>query len=293
MRLNQDFVLRSASQLNAERVQQIRDQALESNAELFKLVNGIHATVSKTTAGAVPPAPAILNNPSPSPDPATGDGGMVVAVNLINSSQVNLPHRPARQPPNCGLTSRPSGTIVPHLSTDLLEINEARSVVGREQLLRFARNSHFQEAVPQPVPETDPGGFFRMEHPTVSQVEAELGRIVSNMSKVRRGEVTSNDLVTQQLHRWLQGVKAIIQPWLSSSAATKEEKQRRLKDGQELMLSLNTKISHASDSVKKQIYEALENEGIERTFEKLRNSLRSVMIEKEIQIYEDEREAFL
>lgn len=62
------------------------------------------------------------------------------------------------------------------------------------------------------------------------------------------------------------------------------EKQRRQKDGHALMLNLNSKISQVDGLDRKQIYKALENNGIEKTFQKLREGLHSVAVVKEIQL---------
>lgn len=56
------------------------------------------------------------------------------------------------------------------------------------------------------------------------------------------------------------------------------------------MLNLNLKLSQVNGSAKKQIYEALDSNRFDRVFKKLRDSLRSVIVDKEIQIYEDEKE---
>ena len=91
----------------------------------------------------------------------------------------------------------------------------------------------------------------------------------------------------------MHGFGAVVRLWLTSSATTNGEKQGRQRDAQVLMLNLNSKIRHANGTVNKQIYAALDSNGIERASGKLRGSLHSVVIEKEIRIYEDERESFL
>jgi hypothetical protein len=47
------------------------------------------------------------------------------------------------------------------------------------------------------------------------------------------------------------------------------------------------------DTIKKVLYAAMERGGIGRVFEKLRKCLRAVMVEKEIETFEDERDLWL
>lgn len=293
----QDVVFRSASQrvenaskVNAEKVQQIRDQAQQSNAELLKLINGIHAAVSKPSQNIILPEPMLLNDPNPTPAPDAGYQGSSVQAHFASSNPVRLPTFPKPSPSNSTLMPQHGETAAPQFSPDLLEINKSRSAIGLEQFMRFKRQNRIPEAVPRPESETDPNNFFGVEHPTIPQVAAELEKIVFNMSSRSKSASTSSDTVTQRLHRWLQGFEAIIQSWPTKSAGTKADKQRRQEDGHALMLNLNSKISQANGPVRTQIYEALDDGGIERIFEKLRESLRSVAVEKEIQIYEDERD---
>lgn len=98
-------------------------------------------------------------------------------------------------------------------------------------------------------------------------------------------------MVTQQLQRWLQGFEAILNSWPNRSAATRVGGQRQQKDGHALMVNLNSNLSQVNGTVKKQIYLVLDRNGIDRIFEKLRESLSSVMVEKEFQTYEDEKES--
>lgn len=295
----QDVVFRSASQrienaskVNAEKVQQIRDQARQSDAELLRLLNGIHAAVLKPSQNIIVPKPMMFNNPNQKAAPDAGYQGLSVQPYFAGSNPAGLPTFPKPSPSNSTLMPQHGEAVAPQLSPDLLEINKSRSAIGLEQFVRFRRQNRIPVAVPRPEPETDPNSFFGVQHPTVPQVAAELEKIVFNMSSRSKSTSTSSDIVTQRLHRWLQGFEAIVQSWPTKSAGTKADKQRRQEDGHALMLNLNSKISQANGPVRTQIYEALDDGGIERIFEKLRESLRSLAVEKEIDIYEDERGSF-
>lgn len=276
--------------MNADKVQQIREQTQQSHAELLRLIKGIHAAVSKPTQNTILQESMIFNYPSPKSASDTDYRGLPVQAHLVSSTPDDLMPSPKPRSSISTLMPQHGGAVAPRLSTDLLEINKSRFAVGQEQFMRFGRYRRIPQAVLRPESETGPSSFFGVEHPTVPQIAAELERIVFNMSSIRNGTSTSNDIVTQQQHRWLQGFEVIVQSWPITPAATKEIKQRRQKDGHALMLSLNSKISQANDTVRKRIYAALDKGGIERIFENLRESLRSVAVEKEIQIYEDDRE---
>ena len=277
--------------MNAEKVQHIQEQVQHSNAELLSLVNGIHAIVSKSSQNKVSPEPMILDDQGPVPDPNAGYRGMSVQTNFASSSPQDF--KPLQKCGRQSLSLMPqySTEVTPSLSTDLLDINRSRSAIGREQLLRFRMQNRNSDAVPKHKSETEPNSFFRVDHPTVSQATIELEQIVSQLNSRGNRTRTSNEIATQQLHRWLQGFEAIVNSWPSKSAATKVDKQQQQKDGHALMVNLNSELDRANGIVKKQIFEALDRNGIDRIFERLRASLGSVMVEKEIQTYEDEKES--
>lgn len=281
----------TASKLNAEKVQLIQEQVQHSNAELLSLVNGIHAIVSKSSQNEPSPEPMILDHQGPLPDPNAGYRGMSVQANFASSSPKKFNLLQKRSHQSSSLMPQHSTEITPSLSTDLLEINRSRSAIGREQLLRFRRQNRNSDAVHKQKSETDPNSFFRVDHPTVSQATIELEQIVSQLNSRGNRTRTSNEIATQQLHRWLQGFEAIVNSWPSKSVATKVDKQQQQKDGHALMVNLNSELDRANGIVKKQIYEALDRNGIDRIFERLRAGLGSVMVEKEIQTYEDEKES--
>lgn len=279
------------SKSNAEIFQRIEAQVQHSNAELFGLINGIHAMVSRSSQNAVLPEPMILDDQDTMPAPDVGYRELSVQANFANSSSINpTPLQPRRrQSPT--LTPQSYRAFAPPLSTDLLEINRSRSAIGREQYMLFRRQNATSDAVPGLESEREPNSFFRVDQPTVSQAAMELEQIVFKLSSRSKRTRTPNEIATQQLHRWLQGCEAIINSWPSTAAATKVDKQRQQKDGHALMVNLNSTLSQANSSVKQQIYEALDRNGIDRIFERLRDRLHSVMVEKEIQIYEDEKES--
>ena len=224
-------------------------------------------------------------------DSSAGYRGLSVQAYLANSAPKNVTPLQKRRHQSSTLMAQHSKVVVLLLSMDLVEINRSRSAIGREQLLRFRRQNRTSDAMPKLQSETDPNSFFRVDHPTVSQVAIELEGIVSKLNSKSVQTRSSNEIVTQRLHRWLQGFEAVINSWPSRSAGTKVEKQQQQKDGHALMVELNSKLSQADGIVKKQIYLALDSNGIDRIFEKLRENLGSVMVEKEIQTYEDEKEA--
>lgn len=283
--------IEKASSLNAEQVQRIQEQAQHSNAELLSLINGIHAMVSKSSQDAVQPEPMMIDDQGPALDSSAGFRGLSVQAYFADSAPKNGPPLPNRRHQSSNPMAQHSKVVAPSLSTDLLEINRSRSAIGREQLLRFRRQNRISDAVPTPQSENDLNGFFGVDHPTVSQVAIELEKIVSKLNSRGVQTRTSNEVVAQRLHRWLQGVEAVINSWPSRSAGTKVEKQQQQKDGHALMVNLNSKLSQANGIAKKQIYLALDRNGIDRVFENLRKKLSSVVVEKEIQIYEDEKEA--
>ena len=281
--------IEKASKLNTEKIQHIREEVQHSNAELFSLINGIHAMVLKSNQNEALPEPMILDDQDSLPALAAGCQGLTVQANFASSTPANpTPFRKGR-PPSSALMPQYRKRVTSPLSTDLLEINRSRSAIGREQFMLFKKQYRISDVVPRVGSETDPNSFFRVEPPTVLLAAEELEKIVSKLSSQNNRTGISNDIATQQLHRWLQGFEAIIDSWPSISGATKVDKQRQQKDGHALMLILNFKISEVIGSVQKQIYEALDINGIDRIFARLRESLDSVMVEKEIQMYEDEK----
>lgn len=282
--------IENASKVNAEKVQQIQDQAQQSNVELFRLMNDIHAAVSNPIQHAVSPEPMLVDDSSPTPAADTSYRGLSFRARLASSTSTSPTPFPEPGHSNLSQTPQQCQGVAPHLSSDLLEINKSRSAIGQEQFLLFGRQNRIPQAVPIPVSGTDPNSIFGVGHPTVLQVAAELEKIVVKMGSRINRTSTLDEVMTQRLHRWLQGFEAIVQSWSITSAPTRVEKQRRQKDGHALMLNLNSKISQVNGPARKNIYKALENDGIERIFQQLRESLRSVAVEKEIQLYEDENE---
>lgn len=232
----------------------------------------------------------LLDDQGSMPNFSAGYRGLSVQAHFANSAPKHVTPLRKRRHESSTLMAQHSKAVAPSLSTHLVEINRSRSAIGREQLLRFRRQNCISDAMPKLQPETDPNSFFRVDHPTVSQVAMELEKIVSKLNSKGVQTRSSNEIMTQRLHRWLQGFEAVVNSWPSRSAGTKVEKQQQQKDGHALMVELNLKLSQANGIVKKQIYLVLDRNGIDRIFEKLREKLGAVMVEKEIQTYEDERE---
>jgi len=154
-----------------------------------------------------------------------------------------------------------------------------------------------QKSVSVPTPDRSrkrrQQSFFNVERPTVAQIQGELEDLTISASVTNPSSDGEKEVLTERVHGWLQGFEGTVESWTHAPATTKEEKQLRQNYTLKLMLALNSNVARVDDTIKKVLYAAMERGGIGRVFEKLRKCLRAVMVEKEIETFEDERDLWL
>jgi len=255
-------------------LEKIEKQTAQSNVELLKLVQAIHATV---TAGQRDP-----------------------------SLQASLPIRTHEQPQEEHLSLGPrrrenslaKGTSQcfalsaigtqgrEELSTNIRNLNQERLAVGAKEFRRFGESrlvrSHTTESARECLDDEQPTQLF-----TRLQCICNLACSAQKRNNDFRG------LLVRKTALWLQNFEHVVDRWKASSRANKEEKQRRIKDSHAILLTLNQAMAAGDRDNRRMLYSAMAECKIDRVLDKLRSTLRSVIIEKEIECFEDEGELFI
>lgn len=249
----------------------IEKQTAQSNVELLKLVQAIHATAA--------------------------------AGQQDSLRQASLPIRAYEQPQKEDLSAEPrrqesslvEGTSQSfalsaigtqereELSSNIRKLNQERLTVGAKEFQRFGesrvvRNNTTGEA----------RVFLDDEQPTqlITRLQCicNLACSTGKRNKVFRG------LLKRKTALWLQDFEHVVDYWEASPRASKEEKQGRIHDSHTILLTLNQTMAAADRDNRRMLYSAMAECRIGRVFGKLRSTLRSVIVEKEIEYFEDEGE---
>jgi hypothetical protein len=279
--------------VNREKIQFLHDQTLHSNASLVKLVEDIRTMMTEShhkprMPTAWPPYRSSFKEPYGS-DPNAMEW-------FATPASINKPVQPTLPSPGSGTraTQVSGGQRPVQLSPQLLKVNKERSVVGQMEFAHFRRQNVGSTYTTDSSHKRSFGPFLDAEPTTVAQLVAEFESVVISASATKRSR-SGNDgnLLAQRIIWWLQGFEKIIGAWAQAPTVMKEEKQLRQNQALKVMLALNDNVERADCSLRKEMYAAVECGGIGSVFEKLRNCLCSVMIEKEIERFSDEKESWL
>ena len=126
------------------------------------------------------------------------------------------------------------------------------------------------------------------EQPSImTQVADRLRRIRELVCNVSELGSENHARLIYEVNLWIQLFQCSIHQWTVSAQASKEEKQLRIRDSHLALLALDRAIA-TTDKHKRQILcNTMVKRKIDQIFAKLRALLRSVSVEKEIEVFED------
>lgn len=171
-------------------------------------------------------------------------------------------------------------------SVDIRKLNQERLAVGANEFRRFGENRVLRDHTAEDARE-----FLNDEEPT--QLVTKLQCICSLAFSTRKRDNDFQGLLRLKTALWLQIFESVIDNWEVSPIASKEEKQRRIKDSHTILLDLNRAMAAADGDNRKMLYSIMTEGRIDRVLDKLKSTLRSVIIEKEIDRFEDEGDLFI
>lgn len=167
------------------------------------------------------------------------------------------------------------------LSTDIRKLNQERLAVGAKEFQRFGESRVVQNNTTE-----DARDFPDHEQPT--QLFTRLQCVCNLACSTTKRYSNFRGLLVRKTALWLQCFKHVIDRWEASPRASKEEKQWRITDSHTILPNLNRAMAAADRGNRRMLYFAMAECKIGRVLDKLGGTLRSVIVEKEIECFEEE-----
>ena len=262
--------IETAGKDSAEKLENLGKQTAQSNMELLNLVRAIHETATTEQHSSLQGSLPIRAREH------SQKGHLSTEPRRRESS-------PARGTSQSFALSATSAQGRERSSVDIRKLNQERLAVGANEFRRFGESRVLRDHTAEGARE-----FLDDEQPT--QLITRLQYICNLASSTRNRDDDFQGLLHLKTALWLQSFEQVVDRWEASPRASKEEKQRRIKDSHMILLILNRAIAAADRDNRRMFYSALAECKIGRVLDKLKGTLRSVVVEKEIECFEDESE---
>ena len=311
-------------------MQELQNQALQSNKLLLQLVQEVHNMLlaSKVSPSLPPAAP---QKPLPHYPETEQNGGItstidsatalhhgnnhltspyqqplaLMAVSPFLASTDNTPTPPARRLLQKNLASNfrvaaHYGSQSPKLQEEnpaigppaaMAQLNERRQLTGAMEFKQYREKHHSQKPPLKP-------SFLTLEIPTLAQLRDGLTYVFRPFSQTvaSRHAAANHDDRKREIRLWTQGLDHLLDSWMSSEpmASDLKEPARPTADQIEMMVDflicLNRSVEKSDDRMKRLFYQSAEHAGIHGVLDKLQAVSKSVRVMKEIEEFEDVKE---
>lgn len=255
-------------------MERIERQTAQSNVELLKLVEAFDATATAGQQG------SSLHASFP--------------IRAREQSQKdNLSPEPRRRETSLARGTAQSFALSAFstqgregLSIGICNLNQERRTVSAKEFQQFGERRVVRTPTTEAARE-----FLDDEQP--NQLLTRLQGISNLACSAQKRNNDFRGLLVRKTAFWLQSFELVVDRWEASPMAIKEEKQRRIKDSHAILLMLNRAMAAADRDNRRMLYSAMAEYKIGRVLDKLRGTLRSVIVEKEIECFEDEGELII
>ena len=304
--------------LNAEKMHDLQNQALQSNTSLLQLVQEIH-TLLRDPKGALSPPPVAPLKPLSHhirtlqterlAPPVAGTGGLhdrsILTANphfvshaLTTTTHPRLMAMRLAPPPNDGGDNHhPASTRKTEKETQpsklppaLVLLNEERQSTGSKEFKEYQQKQKHHPPKPPCKP-----SFLTLEISSVPQLQRCLAFIFRPFPPAAPRQATVNrEERKKEIVRWTQGLDHLLGFWIAESLLSppnsKEAKQAKWNEVVDLLIGLNAVIEESDDKMKRVFYKGAEQAGFGEVLNKLQTVSKSVRGMKEIEEFEDVRE---
>ena len=248
---------------SARKLSKIEDEAARSNEVLLKLVREIHESVKVPVQQ--PKLQALL------------------AMRSRGSSQIaNTRNQQLALEPRASEVREDQHYY--HIQPDALKtLNQERFIQGCQEFEQFGKTHFIPSSASRPYAARRSAASMDKQL-TMAQLVQEIDFIASRQDSADPEEPLNE---VDVISAWTRHLGQLVDKWSTNSTKRQIETKSRLAGMHKLLLTLNRLMATRENMNRRVWYTVMAERGIQRIFDKVRASLRSVTIEKEIQTFEE------